>query len=129
MSTCTLPRSGRRGLLVLGTALAASALLPGLAAEADASGQRCADGAFCAFPQADFGGAPATLPSRSTEIERCITLETSWEVRSFINHTGKPVTTYQDPNCSTHAEFDTHPDGSQTPRASYVVRAVKVWEH
>ncbi|MFC7341306.1 peptidase inhibitor family I36 protein [Saccharopolyspora griseoalba] len=128
MSTCTPPRFGRLGLLALGSALLTTALLPGLATEAGAGEQPCADGSFCAFPQAEFGGTPEALPSRSTEIEKCVALETGWEVRSFINRAGRPVTTYQDPNCSTHAEFDTHPDGSQTPRASYVVRAIKIWE-
>lgn len=129
MPTCTSPRSGRVGLLALATALVSSAVLSGVATEAVASGQRCADGSFCAFPAAEFGGTPAALPSRSTELETCVPFETGWEVLSFINRTGKPVTTYQDPHCSTDAEFDTHPSGSQTPRSSYVVRAVKIWEH
>ena len=129
MSTRTLPRPGRLGLLALTTALVSSALLSGAATGAAASDQHCADGSFCAFPAAEFGGPPTALPSRSTELEKCVPLETGWEVLSFINRTGNPVTTYQDPQCSTDAEFDTHPSGSQTPRSSYVVRAVKIWEH
>lgn len=129
MLTCTPFRYGRLGLLALAAALLSTGLLSGVTANAEPGENPCPDGAFCVFPKADFGGATKTLPSRSTEIEQCVPIETGWEVDSFMNRTGKPVTTYQDPTCATEAEFDTHPDGSQTPRASYVVRAIKIWSH
>lgn len=115
--------------LALSAALSLAALLAGPPANAGAPESRCPDGSFCAWPEAGFGGTPRELALRATGMEKCVTLETDWEVRSFANNTGHPVTVYQDPHCDEEADFDTHPTGSQTPQAGYVARAIQVWSH
>ncbi|SFS55919.1 peptidase inhibitor family I36 protein [Saccharopolyspora flava] len=115
--------------LALSVALSLAALLASPPADADEAENRCATGSFCVWPEAGFAGEPRELALRTTGIEQCVALETDWEVKSFANNTGHPVTVYQDPQCDEEADFDTHPTGSQTPQAGYVARAIKVWTH
>ncbi|MEB3366229.1 peptidase inhibitor family I36 protein [Saccharopolyspora mangrovi] len=138
MSSYALPRfaTGRfrsRWPLALGLVLSAmlslAALLAGPPADAGVPENRCPAGSFCVWPETGFGGQPRELALRTTGVERCVTLETTWEVKSFANNTGHPVTVYQDPHCDEEADFDTHPTGSLTPQAGYVARAIQVWSH
>ncbi|WP_190818892.1 peptidase inhibitor family I36 protein [Saccharopolyspora pogona] len=89
----------------------------------------CAAGTFCSYPEEEYAGQVHEVGLQTTTLEQCVQLRQDVEVRSFVNNTGHPVTVYQDPYCDSGAEFATYPTGSQTPRATYVARAIKIWSH
>jgi hypothetical protein len=89
----------------------------------------CDYGVFCSWPDKDYRGAPHLSDPRTTPLEKCVPMPKGREASSFINRTDRPVTVYQDPTCSTEADFKTYPAGSFVPQAPYVVRAIQIWSH
>lgn len=89
----------------------------------------CQDGAFCAWNEAEYRGRPHLTDLRGAKLETCLALPAGLEASSFINRTGKPVTVYQDPTCSTDADFSTYPSGTFIPNSPYVARAIQIWTH
>lgn len=62
-------------------------------------------------------------------VGECVPLSEGFVGRSFANRMRRPVTVYQGRGCDTEGEFDTYPGGgTYVPEASFVVRAVVVWE-
>lgn len=118
-----------RLLTALFLTAAAVLLIAPAAGAAPPTESSCAPGSFCTWSGESYQAPVSTHSTQNVELERCLPLPPGQEVHSFANRTGHPVTAYQDPDCSTHAEFATHPDGSRTPRAPYVVRAIKIWSH
>lgn len=89
----------------------------------------CQRGAFCAWAENDYRGPDHRADEDHAALERCLPLPAGLEASSFTNQTGRPVTVYQDPDCSTNADFQTYPDGAFAPRAPYVARAITIWTH
>ncbi|MDT9692211.1 peptidase inhibitor family I36 protein [Streptomyces sp. P9(2023)] len=115
---------------VLLAALAAILLtaLPAAAAPATKLGA-CGPGQLCLWPKADFKGAPWTHELADTDIESCVALPSGASARALANRTGRPVTTYQSPECAETGEFETYPGrGTWVPESPYEVRAFKLWE-
>jgi hypothetical protein len=113
-------------LALTGAAIVALAPAAGAAPPAEPA---CAQGSFWAWGEAEYRAPVSAHAARHVARERCLQLPADREVHSFANRTGHPVTVYQDPDCDTHAEFSTQSNGSQTPRAPYVVRAITIWDH
>lgn len=125
-------RTGRAGVwrMVVPALFALTALVVGSGGAYAAPPENpCPAATFCSYPETEYGGQVHGLGLQTTTLEQCVQLRQDVEVRSFVNNTGHPVTVYQDPDCDTHAEFATYPTGSQTPRATYVARAIKIWSH
>lgn len=125
------PRCSRT---IFSTLLLAVAMFALLAPSAEAAGRPphqnpCQRGAFCAWPENDYRGPVHHTAGSNVPLERCFALPAGLEPSSFTNQTGRPVTVYQDPECSTNADFQTYPDGSFAPRSPYVARAIKIWTH
>lgn len=125
------PRSGQphRLLTALFVTVAATLALAPTASAARPAETPCAQGSFCTWAGADFQAPVSTHTTHNVALERCVPLPPGREVHSFANRTGHPVTVYQDPDCSTNADFSTHPNGSDMPRAPYAARAITVWSH
>lgn len=119
---------------VLLAALAAILLtaLPAAAAPAPAPATKlgaCGPGQLCLWPKADFRGAAWTHELADTDIESCVALPPGASARALANRTGRPVTTYQSPECAETGEFETYPGrGTWVPESPYEVRAFKLWE-
>ncbi|MET9645149.1 peptidase inhibitor family I36 protein [Streptomyces syringium] len=88
----------------------------------------CAAGQLCLWQKTGFRGARATSELADIDIESCVTLPAGGSAASFVNRTGRPVTTYQSATCGETGEFATYPSGSWVPESPYQVRAYKVWE-
>ena len=124
-------RSPRR---ITSTLLLTAAMFTLLAPSAESANgpQRqnpCQRGAFCAWTENDYRGQDHRTGGNDAALERCLALPPGLEASSFTNQTGRPVTVYQDPDCSTNADFQTYPDGAFAPRAPYVARAITIWTH
>jgi peptidase inhibitor family I36 len=116
--------------MLVATLLALAAIVVGTGgAQATPPENPCPTGTFCTWPEENYTGQMHELGIQATALEECVPLQAGFEVRSFMNKTGHPVTVYQDVNCATEAEFATYPTGSQTPQATYVARAIKIWSH
>ena len=124
-------RSPRRITSTLLLAVAMFTLLAPSAESANGPQQQnpCQRGAFCAWPENDYRGQDHRTEGNGVALERCLALPPDLEASSFTNQTGRPVTVYQDPDCSTNADFQTYPDGAFAPRAPYVARAITIWTH
>ncbi|RLV09063.1 hypothetical protein CTZ27_07220 [Streptomyces griseocarneus] len=120
-------RTIRIAALAVGAA-AGLALAAAPAATADTAPRPggCAAGQLCFWPKSDYRGARTTAELAHTDIESCVTLPAG--AASFVNRTGRPVTTYQSATCGETGEFATYPSGTWTPESPYVVRAYKIWE-
>lgn len=103
---------------------------PAATATAPAPGRpgSCGAGQLCLWPKTDYRGARTTSELSGIDIESCVTLPASAGAASFVNRTGRPVTTYQSATCAETGEFATYPSGSWVPESPYAVRAYKVWE-
>ena len=125
------PRSPRRITSTLLLTAAMFALLAPSAESANGPQQQnpCQRGAFCAWTENDYRGPDHRTEGNDAALERCLALPPGLEASSFTNQTGRPVTVYQDPDCSTNADFQTYPDGAFAPRAPYVARAITIWTH
>ncbi|MCB5164882.1 peptidase inhibitor family I36 protein [Streptomyces bambusae] len=129
-------------------ALATAALFPGAAPSAQAApGHRaapaaraaappglgpCGAGQLCLWARPDFTGGRTVreLGDEDVSVDSCIPLAAGRTVQSLANRTGRPVTTYQSPECAETGEFQTYPgDGVWLPRSPYQVRAFKIWEN
>ncbi|MFH8979935.1 peptidase inhibitor family I36 protein [Streptomyces varsoviensis] len=102
------------------------------AATAPASGPRlgaCAAGQLCLWPKTGFHGPRQARELADTDIASCEPLRPGTSAASLANRTGRPVTTYQSPECAESAEFSTYPHGAYTPESPYRVRAFKIWEN
>ncbi|MCI2423811.1 peptidase inhibitor family I36 protein [Saccharopolyspora sp. K220] len=125
-------RAWRDGVwrMVVAALLAVAAILVGTpGASATPPENRCPTGAFCVWSGVNHTGDRHEIDIRPTVLEQCTPLPQEFEVRSFANNTGRPVTVYQDARCASDAEFTTHPTGSHSPEPTFVVRAIKVWSH
>lgn len=132
LSGALRPRYRLFAALLLGAALLTAAAILRLAPAAGAAPPAeapCARGSFCAWAGADYREPVSEHAAQHVARQRCLPLPRDREVHSFANRTGHPVTVYQDPDCDTHAEFSTHPNGSRTPRTPYVARAITIWDH
>jgi hypothetical protein len=112
-------------------ALAATAIIPVAAAPATAAGSaadKCNAGEFCLWGKTNFGGPRQLHELDGTDIESCVVLPEGEPARSFVNRTGRPVTTYQSATCASEAESNTYPSGTLVPESPYTVRAFKIWE-
>jgi hypothetical protein len=117
----TLLRATLVALLALSTVLGLSSL-----AAADPS--PCDGGELCLWSEPTFGGPRAVITLSDSALEECVPVPDGVEGRSFVNRLSKPVTVYQDAECSTEGEFDTYPGrGTYVPDAPFVVRAVQIW--
>lgn len=89
----------------------------------------CRAGEFCAWTGRGYTGARHVRDLSSADVESCVPLPKGMDARSFANRVGRPVTTYQDRECSTEAEFDTYPGGGTwVPESPYTVRAFTIQE-
>ena len=124
-------RSPRRITSTLLLAVAMFTLLAPSAESANGPQQQnpCQRGAFCAWPENDYRGQDHRTEGNGVALERCLALPPGLEASSCTTQTGRPVTVYQDPDCSTNADFQTYPDGAFAPRAPYVARAITIWTH
>ena len=133
----TRPRHSSRARCprrIVSTFLLAVTMFTLLAPSADAADRPphqdpCQRGAFCAWPENDYRGTVHQAAGNNAPLERCLALPAGLEASSFTNQTGRPVTVYQDPDCSTKADFQTYPDGAFAPNAPYVARAITIWTH
>ena len=89
----------------------------------------CPANTFCAYADHQYEGRSHHAELTATPAERCVPLPPELNATSFVNNTGRPVTVYQDPTCSTEAHFQTFPTGSFVPKASYTGRAIQIWSH
>ncbi len=123
-------RTIRFAALAVGAA-AGLALVSGPAATASPAGRPgdCAAGQLCLWSKTDYHGVRTTSELSRIDIESCVTLPAGPGAASFVNRTGRPVTTYQSATCAETGEFATYPSGSYVPESPYVVRAYKVWEN
>ncbi|MER7399872.1 peptidase inhibitor family I36 protein [Streptomyces sp. NPDC000151] len=113
---------------VLAAAVGAAALLSTPFAAHAASGS-CAAGQLCLWPKAGYEGPRVTHELSDTDIESCVPLPDGRPARSFVNRTGRPVTTFQSAECAETGEFDTYPGGgTYVPDAPYTVRAFRIAE-
>lgn len=134
-TTSTPNRSPWTVRVLLAALLALSAVLIGANPAAQAASappeNPCPVGSFCVWTEQQHAGQrhDISIHSSTFEMERCVTLEHEGEALSFVNNTGHQVTAYQDPHCDTGADFATYPPGAQTPQATFVARAIKVWAH
>lgn len=88
----------------------------------------CDIGVFCAWSDEGQHGTAHFSDLRTTNMEECVPL-LALGARSFVNNTNRPVTVYQEADCSSEADFSTYPTGSSVPHAPFVVRAIKIWSH
>ncbi|MEV6669889.1 peptidase inhibitor family I36 protein [Streptomyces sp. NPDC051162] len=88
----------------------------------------CGAGQLCLWSKSDYRGERTTSELSTIDIESCVTLPANAGAASFVNRTGRPVTTYQSATCAETGEFATYPSGSWVPESPYAVRAYKVWE-
>ncbi|GAA2783707.1 peptidase inhibitor family I36 protein [Saccharopolyspora taberi] len=127
------PRLRRSTLLRLSAALVLTllSLLSLLAGATAAQGAPalCPADTFCAYESHQFQGRSHHAELAATPLERCVPLPPELNATSFVNNTGRPVTVYQDPTCSTEADFRTFPTGTFVPQAPYVGRAIQIWSH
>ncbi|QKW06288.1 peptidase inhibitor family I36 protein [Streptomyces sp. NA04227] len=126
-------------LTVTAAALSCAALTPAHSASAHHPARTtaakalaaCAAGELCLWDRPDFRGKPHIRDLSNTDIDSCVVLPAKGGAQSFVNRTGRPVTTYQSNECAETGEFDTYPGkgkGSYTPESAYRVRAFKIWE-
>ncbi|MEU6115082.1 peptidase inhibitor family I36 protein [Streptomyces sp. NPDC047117] len=110
-------------------ATAGAAVLLASAAAAHPAPAACAAGQLCLWPKAGYGGPRTTHELAGTDIESCVPLPAGRAAHSFVNRTGRPVTTYQSAECAETGEYDTYPGGgTYVPDSPYEVRAIKIWE-
>lgn len=89
----------------------------------------CGPGELCLWGKAKFKGAQQAYELSEIDIESCVALPEGSSAQALANRTGRPVTTYQSPECAETGEFDTYPGGGTwVPESPYRVRAFKVWE-
>ena len=117
------------GLIVAVLSLVMTTMLGSGATQTAMAADTCQEGMFCAWADDHYRGAVHHLDPTTAPLEHCIGLPRELEASSFVNHTGHPVTVYQDGRCATQAEFKTYPSGTYVPENSYVARAVKIWRH
>ncbi|MGW7194846.1 peptidase inhibitor family I36 protein [Streptomyces chryseus] len=111
-------------------ALAVTALLPQPAEAGPPRLGTCSAGELCLWAKPDFKGARQTHELSGTDIESCVPLPPGTDAQAVANRTGRPVTTYQSPECAETGEFETYPGGGTwVPQSPYRVRAFKVWEN
>lgn len=124
-------RSTTSGATKLSTAvLLALATLPATGGFAHAVEENpCQEGTFCAWGEAQFRGKQHMTNPRDAKLETCLPMPEGLEATSFVNRTGHPVTVYQDPTCSSEADFSTYPSETFVPDSPYVARAIKIWTH
>ena len=92
--------------------------------------QPCERGEFCLWPTENYEGDIQRVALENANPGECVPLPDGFDARSFANRSKRPVTVYQDRDCSTEAEFDTYPGGGTfVPQAPYVVRGVQIWDH
>ncbi|MFJ9344224.1 peptidase inhibitor family I36 protein [Streptomyces sp. NPDC101733] len=125
--------STARVITLAATLLAATALVPGTAADAHAAGPptlgACATGQLCLWAKPEFKGARYVFELSTLDINSCTALPAGASAQSLTNRTGRPVTTYQSAECAETGEFQTYPgDGVWLPQSPYQIRAFKVWE-
>ncbi|WP_328909989.1 peptidase inhibitor family I36 protein [Streptomyces sp. NBC_00234] len=116
---------------VLAAALAATALIPptGVHAAPVRLGT-CDTGQLCLWKKPDFTGARQVHELSTVDVDSCVPLPAGTRAQALANRTGRPVTTYQSPECAETGEFETYPGGGTwVPRSSYQVRAFKIWEN
>jgi hypothetical protein len=90
----------------------------------------CERGEFCLWPTESYEGDLLRASLENTNPGACVPLPEGFDARSFANRTKRPVTVYQERNCSTEAEFGTYPGGGTfVPEAPYVVRGLQIWDH
>jgi len=90
----------------------------------------CERGEFCLWSMESYKGETLRIALENTNPNECVPLPDDFDARSFANRSTRPVTVYQDRDCSTEAEFDTYPGGGTfVPEAPYVVRAVQMWDY
>ncbi|MEU4212703.1 peptidase inhibitor family I36 protein [Streptomyces sp. NPDC026206] len=114
------------GAVVLTAAVTAGA--PAASAQPGKRSGPCAAGQLCLWPRTDFRGQRQVSELAGIDIESCTTVPGGVSAASFVNRTGRPVTTYQSATCAETGEFSTYPSGTWTPESPYIVRAYKVWE-
>ncbi|MFF4531791.1 peptidase inhibitor family I36 protein [Streptomyces sp. NPDC001407] len=102
---------------------------PAATASAPARPGACGAGQLCLWPKADYRGVRTTSELSGIDIASCVTLPAGPGAASFVNRTGRPVTTYQSATCAETGEFATYPSGTWVPESPYAVRAYKVWEN
>ncbi|MFI9030406.1 peptidase inhibitor family I36 protein [Streptomyces sp. NPDC053560] len=113
---------------LLAAGLGAAALLS-TPFTAGAATQACAAGQLCLWTKAGYEGPRTTHELSDTDIESCVPLPAGRAAHSFVNRTGRPVTTYQSAECAETGEYDTYPGGgTYVPDSPYEVRAIKIWE-
>ncbi|MFD9908266.1 peptidase inhibitor family I36 protein [Streptomyces sp. NPDC059063] len=89
----------------------------------------CGPGELCLWKKPGFKGDRQVYELAGIDIESCIALPEGGSAAALANRTGRPVTTYQSPECGETGEFDTYPGGGTwVPESPYRVRAFKVWE-
>ena len=113
------------GLLAVATTVAGAG--PVSAAPDDAPA--CEPGVFCAWTDVEYRGAVHESDLRTAQLEECITLPEGQQARSFANSINRPVTVYQDAQCSSEADFSTYPARTHAPHAPFLVRAITIWSH
>ncbi|GLF93871.1 peptidase inhibitor family I36 protein [Streptomyces yaizuensis] len=122
MRTTTLLLALTLTLTLAATATAASTTAPPRRAE-------CPTGALCLWEREDFRGARRIHELHTTDIDSCVPLPPGTTAQALANRTGRPVTTYQSPECAETGEFETYPgSGTWVPASPYLIRAFKLWE-
>ncbi|MFC6062096.1 peptidase inhibitor family I36 protein [Streptomyces ochraceiscleroticus] len=118
-----------RTTLLAATAGAAVLLTTAAAAAPAHMGPGCAAGQLCLWPKGGYEGPRETHELSDTDIESCVPLPDGRPARSFVNRTGRPVTTFQSAECAETGEFDTYPGGgTYVPDSPYAVRAFRIAE-
>ncbi|MER6911022.1 peptidase inhibitor family I36 protein [Streptomyces sp. NPDC000594] len=116
------------------TATALAAVLLALAAApapATALPRRaeCPTGALCLWERTEFRGARQLHELYTLDIDSCVPLPPGTTAESLANRTGRPVTTYQSPECAETGEFETYPgSGTWVPASPYLIRGLMIRE-
>ncbi len=113
------------GLLTMATTVAGA----GSASAAPAEVPDCEPGVFCSWTDVEYSGEVYEADLRTVALEECLPLPEGQEARSFANSLDRPVTAYQDADCSSEADFTTYPGRTHTPHTPFLVRAIKIWSH
>ncbi|QGK68622.1 hypothetical protein GIY23_02775 [Allosaccharopolyspora coralli] len=113
------------GILAMATTLSGA----GSASAASAELPDCEAGVFCSWTDVEYRGAVYEADLRTIALEECIPLPEGRQARSFANSLDRPVTAYQDADCSSEADFTTYPGRTHTPHTPFLVRAIQIWSH
>ncbi|MDX6350602.1 MAG: hypothetical protein QOF84_5392 [Streptomyces sp.] len=117
-----------RKILTAAALTAAAAIVPATAAPAATAAPSgdCSPGELCLWAKPGYQGGRTVHELADTDVNSCVPLPEGVSAKSFVNRTGRLVTTYQSRECATEGDFVTFPSGSWVPESRHTVRAFQI---